>query len=149
MSKAHNYYILHDGLLMGQAINGHTLSDEAKQDLVDKLPGTPVGKNLVHAGPGYHVDDVLGAVLLVEGNLVARLTDPLDERAAALFRPAMSFTCETEDISGSQIVTRIFDVLAVALVAKEEGDLGYLEPYQGKLVETAVGEDADAITAPN
>ena len=145
MSKAYGAYIMHDGMLMGESFVGFTLSDEAQAQVRQMLPGTFVGETLSPRWPGYRLENVIGQVRLVDGQLVIYFETPLNEELAATLRPALSMIVETEQPNpdGPQVITKVQAVTAVALVAKEEGDMGYLEPYpqlvQG--TETAVDED--------
>jgi len=144
MSKAYGAYVLHDGMLMGESFNGYTLSDEAKELVRQMLPGTLVSYNLTPLWRGDRLEDAIGQVRLVDGQLVIYFETPLDEAVAANLRPALSMVVESDQLSpdGPQVVTKILAVTAVALVPKHEGDMGYLEPYP-KLVqgtETAVEE---------
>ncbi len=149
MSKAYGAYVLHDGMLMGEAFNGYTLSEEAKELVRQMLPGTFVGYNLTPLWPGYRLEDAIGQVRLIGEQLFIVFETPLDEAVAANLRPALSMVVEPDqlDHDGTQVVTKVLAVKAVALVPKREGDMGYLEPYpqlvQGLEVETAVEEGGD------
>lgn len=130
METKHKAYIIHDGMLMGEEFNGYILSAEAIESVKQQLNGVVIGKGFAPSDHGYQLEDVLGHVVRIYDDFVAIFHKPLDQRVMATMRPALSLFIVTDDEGDApHVVTEVYGINGLALVGKEDGDLGYFEPY--------------------